>query len=76
MFHFIPPKAGGMAFIRYSFDINSTKLSDYLRLEKGVFIVPGDSYGMDSFIRIGIGSEKGFLLEGLELISEGIGELN
>ena len=75
MFHLIPPKAGGMAFIRYDLNINSSKLSDSLRLEKGVFIVPGDSYGMDSFIRIGIGSEKGFLLEGLGLISEGIREI-
>jgi aspartate/methionine/tyrosine aminotransferase len=73
-FHLVPPKAGGMAFIRYEMDMNSTELSDALRTQKGVFIVPGDSYGMDSFIRIGIGSKKEYLLKGLNLIARGIKE--
>ncbi len=70
LFHFIPPRAGGMAFMRYNMDINSTELSDRLRLEKSVFIIPGDCFGMDHYLRIGIGGKKEHLLEGLTLVDD------
>ncbi|NRB53782.1 MAG: aminotransferase class I/II-fold pyridoxal phosphate-dependent enzyme [Saprospiraceae bacterium] len=74
-FHFIPPKAGGMSFVRYHAPgVNSTDLSDWLRLNKSVFIVPGDCYGMDGYFRLGIGERKHFLLEGLERLRTGIEE--
>ena len=75
LFHFIPPRAGGMAFMRYNMDINSTELSDKLRLGKSVFIIPGDCFGMDHYLRIGIGGEKKHLLAGLDLIDEMLKEL-
>lgn len=75
LFHFVPPRAGGMAFMRYDMDINSTQLSDKLRLEKSVFIVPGDCFGMDCYLRIGIGGEKDHLLTGLDLIDETLREI-
>ena len=61
----VPPKAGGMAFMHYDFDINSSELSDWLRAEYSVFILAGDTYGMDHYFRIGIGAEKDLLLTGL-----------
>lgn len=76
LFHFIPPRAGGMAFMRYNMDINSTQLSDKLRLEKSVFIVPGDCFGMDRYLRMGIGGDKDQLLAGLDLIDETLQEIN
>ena len=75
LFHFIPPRAGGMAFMRYNMGINSKELSDKLRLEKSVFIIPGDCFGMDHYLRIGIGGEKEQLLAGLDLIDETLKEL-
>jgi len=75
LFHFTPPRAGGMAFMRYNMPINSTELSDKLRLEKSVFIIPGDCFGMDHYLRIGIGGEKEHLLAGLDLIDEALNEL-
>ena len=72
LFRFVPPKAGGMAFMHYNLDINSTELSDWLRTEHGVFVLAGDCYGMDRFIRIGIGTEKTQLIEGLGRIREAI----
>ena len=66
----IHPKAGGMAFVRYLRDINSTELAHALRKEKGVLILPGDVYGLDGFIRIGIGSPREHLEPGLARISE------
>ena len=68
LFEYTPPQSGGMLFVKYNLDINSTELSDWLRTEKSVFIVPGDCYGLDGHFRIGIGARKQDLKEGLERI--------
>lgn len=75
LFNMIPPKAGGMAFIRYNMDINSRKLADRLRTEKSVFIMDGDCFGMDHYFRLGFGAEKEYLLAGLTRIDELLKEL-
>ena len=63
-----------MLFIRYNLDINSTELAEWLRLEKSVFILAGDCYGMDKYFRIGIGERKKFILKGLERIKVALKE--
>jgi aspartate/methionine/tyrosine aminotransferase len=70
LFSFIPPRAGGIAFIKYSMKINSSEFMTKLRKEKSVFIVAGDLFGMDHYLRIGIGSEKDYLMAGLQLFDE------
>ncbi len=75
LFSFIPPKAGGMAFLLYNMKINSTELATKIMEEKSVFIVAGDLFKMDHYIRIGIGPEKDYLLAGLDLIDETLGEI-
>jgi aspartate/methionine/tyrosine aminotransferase len=71
IFHrFIPPKAGGMAFIRYLPDINSRELATRLREEKSVFVIDGDCFGMDHYLRIGFGSEKDYLSAALGRIDQ------
>lgn len=67
---FIPPRAGGMAFVRYEMDVSSTQLVEELRREKSVFPVPGDAFGLDHYLRIGIGSPRHHIEEGLRRISE------
>jgi len=74
LFQYVPPKGGGMLFIRYNLDINSTELAEWLRLEKSVFILAGDCYGMDKYFRIGIGERKKFILKGLERIKVALKE--
>lgn len=74
LFKFIPPQAGGMAFMKYDLDINSTELSTWLRKQESVFIVPGDCYGMDGHIRIGVGERSAYLIEGLNKMSNAIKE--
>ncbi len=75
LFTLRPPKAGGMAFLRYDLDINSTELVSRLRKEQSTFIVAGDCFGMDHFVRIGIGSEPDYLLEGLKRIDQTLAEI-
>ena len=69
---FLKPEAGGFAFVEYDMDINSTDLVHNLRKNEGVFIVPGDSFGMDRYLRIGLGHESKGFSKGLELLSEGL----
>jgi aspartate/methionine/tyrosine aminotransferase len=65
-----PPRAGAIAFLRYDWDMNSTKLMERVRDEKGVLIVPGDHMGLDGYIRIGYGYDANQLREGLSRVSE------
>jgi aspartate/methionine/tyrosine aminotransferase len=74
LLRFIPPKAGGMAFMHYDLDINSSELSDWLRIAYSVFILAGDCYGMDHYFRIGIGTERTALHAGLERVSSALKE--
>ena len=74
LFKYVPPQGGGMLFINYDLDINSTELTKWLRLEKSVFILAGDCYGMDKYFRIGIGERKDFILTGLERIKVALKE--
>ena len=68
-FRFIPPAAGGFAFLRHDLPVGSTELSDWLRTEHGVFVLAGDCFGMDRFIRVGIGADTPTLERGLERIA-------
>ena len=74
-FSFVHPKAGGMAYLCYDMKINSGILSESLRKDFGVFIAAGDWFGMDNYIRIGIGSESLYLEEGLKVLSKGIKQI-
>jgi aspartate/methionine/tyrosine aminotransferase len=69
-----PPKAGGMAFIRYQLDMNSTELTTRLREEKSVLIVAGDCFGLDGYLRIGFGADPDYLRRGLERLGEFLSE--
>lgn len=75
LFDFIPPKAGGMCFLRYHHRINSTELATKLRDEKRLLVLPGDVYGMDHYIRLGIGERPDYLRAGLELLGQGFDAL-
>jgi hypothetical protein len=64
------PAAGGMAFVGYDFDVNSTDLAMRLLKECDVFVVAGDWFGLDRHIRIGTGGEANTLREGLRRIDD------
>jgi aspartate/methionine/tyrosine aminotransferase len=70
LFSYLPPRAGGMAFVRYNRHINSSVLVDRVREQKSVMLVPGDVYGLDGYVRIGIGAQKHHLKAGLERFAD------
>jgi aspartate/methionine/tyrosine aminotransferase len=65
---FTPPRAGGMAFLRYPHPIGSTALATRLREERNILVLPGDVYGMDHYLRLGIGERRDVLAKGLDIL--------
>jgi aspartate/methionine/tyrosine aminotransferase len=74
-FSLVPPEAAAIAYVRYDLDVNSTELVERLLREKSVFIVPGDHFGMDRYLRISYGLPEDHLTAGLDRIHELIVEL-
>ena len=66
LFAHVPPAAGAICYIRYAMKMNSTELVERLRKEKSTLLVPGDMFGMDGYVRIGIGPPTDYLLAGLD----------
>jgi aspartate/methionine/tyrosine aminotransferase len=67
-FSLVPPRAGAIAYVRYAWKVNSTRLVERLRDEQSVLIVPGDHFGMDGYLRIGFGNRPQDLAAGLARI--------
>ena len=74
-FSYHPPDAAAIAFVRYHLDVNSTLLTERLRTEKSVLIVPGDHFGMDRFLRISFGLPHETLVPALDRMHDLIVEL-
>lgn len=75
LFSYRPPDAGAICYMRYRPDVNSSDLAEKLRVEKDVLVVPGDHFGMDSFLRIGFGPPQDELMEALGRVAEAFREV-
>jgi len=75
LFRMIEPKAGAIAYVRYDLPANSTMIVQRLLREKSVLVVPGDHFGMDSYLRIGYGPPPDYLRKGLERVREVVEDL-
>lgn len=60
-----PPPAGLLAMLRYTLDIPSRDLADRLASEARVMLAPGSSFGIEHYLRIGIGQRQDIFAEGL-----------
>ena len=65
-FEWTTPDAGAFLYARYGLPIGSTALTERLREEESVLIVPGDAFGMDGYLRFGVGERADYVLAGLE----------
>ena len=61
----VAPEAGGVTLLRYAGSRSSAQLAETLRVTHGVLVVPGVHFGMEHYLRVGIGGETGPLQEGL-----------
>jgi aspartate/methionine/tyrosine aminotransferase len=71
----VAPKAGAIAYPRYAWDIGSTRLMERLRDEQSVLIVPGDQFGMDRYVRVGLGCAVQDLEAGLARVDRVLASL-
>jgi aspartate/methionine/tyrosine aminotransferase len=69
---YIAPRAGAIVLVRYNLPIASNALTERLRLEKSVLVVPGDQLGVPRHLRIGFGygGADGSMQAGLARIDE------
>jgi aspartate/methionine/tyrosine aminotransferase len=68
----IPPDAAAIGFVHYNRDINSSELVNRLIHEQSTYVVPGDHFGMDHYLRISYGLSEEYVNEGLQRIYETI----
>jgi aspartate/methionine/tyrosine aminotransferase len=68
LFSWVPPQAAAIVFVRYAREANSSKLCKRLIKEEDAYVVPGDHFGMDGYLRISFGLPKDYLLEGLKRV--------
>jgi aspartate/methionine/tyrosine aminotransferase len=68
----IPPQAAAIGFVHYNREINSSDLVNQLIHEQQTYVVPGDHFGMDHYLRISFGLSDDYVNEGLRRIYETI----
>ena len=68
----VPPQAAAVAFVHYDREINSNELVGLMIDQQSTYVVPGDHFGMDHYLRISYGLSDDYVNEGLRRIYETI----
>lgn len=61
----LPPAAGAIAWVGLRGNHNTAELTEELRAQKGVLVVPGEQFEMPSYLRIGYGGNPEELRQAL-----------
>ncbi len=61
----VPPGAAAIGFVHYNCEINSSELVNRLINEQQTYVVPGDHFGIDHYLRISYGLSNEYVNEGL-----------
>jgi aspartate/methionine/tyrosine aminotransferase len=70
IFRYARPQAGAIAYVKYDLPVGSTRLTDRIREEQSVLLVPGDFFGLKKGIRFGFGQDIEHTLKGLARVDE------
>jgi aspartate/methionine/tyrosine aminotransferase len=70
VFRYVRPDAGAIAYVEYGLPPGSTELTDRIREEQSVLLVPGDVFGLRKGIRFGFGYDIDRTLEGLSRVDD------
>ena len=68
IFSMVPPEAAAIAFVRYKQEISSSELVERLIRNQSTYIVPGDHFGLDRYLRISYGLPDEYVHEGLRRV--------
>jgi len=61
------PRAGLLAMMKYNLPIDSTTIADGLARDVRVMLAPGSSFGLEGYLRVGVGQRPDLFAEGLRL---------
>ncbi len=75
IFEWARPDAGAIAYARYDLPIKSFELTERVRTERSVLLVPGDMFGLKKGLRFGFGYDIDHTLKGLSLVDEVLAEV-
>jgi aspartate/methionine/tyrosine aminotransferase len=67
-FHWRPPDAGAICFVRYDAPIDSADLAERLRTRQSVLVVPGAHFGLGQYLRLSLGVQPEYMEEALTRI--------
>lgn len=70
-----PPQAGLLAMMRYSLEMPSSDLANHLAGHARVMLAPGSAFGMEGYLRIGVGQRPDLFAEGLRRTAHVLREL-
>ena len=70
LFDYVRPVAGAIAYLRYTFDMDSVELFDALRRECSVLVTPAGHFGATSGLRFGFGYDGPKTMAGLAQVDE------
>jgi aspartate/methionine/tyrosine aminotransferase len=72
---YVPPQAGTTAFVRYGYEVPAERLAQGLFDLNGTFLVPGDLFGWERWVRLGYACAPHVLRGGLNGFSAYLREL-
>jgi aspartate/methionine/tyrosine aminotransferase len=70
LFDYVRPVAGAIAYLQYSFDLDSVELFDVLRREYSVLVTPAGHFGAENGLRFGFGYDAPKTMVGLARLDE------
>jgi aspartate/methionine/tyrosine aminotransferase len=75
IFEWARPDAGAIAYARYDLPIKSFELTERIRTQRSVLLVPSDMFGLKKGLRFGFGYDIDHTLKGLSLVDEVLAEV-
>jgi aspartate/methionine/tyrosine aminotransferase len=70
LFDYVRPVAGAIAYLRYSFEMDSVALFDELRREYSVLVTPAGHFGATNGLRVGFGYDVQKTMAGLARLDD------
>jgi aspartate/methionine/tyrosine aminotransferase len=75
IFRYVRPVAGAITYVEYDLPVASSDLTERIRAERSVLLVPGDMFGLGTGIRFGYGFDMEHTLKGLARVDEVLNDI-
>jgi hypothetical protein len=75
IFRYVRPVAGAITYAEYALPVSSGDLTERIRAERSVLLVPGDVFGLGKGIRFGYGFDIEHTLKGLARVDEVLADI-